>query len=59
MLEEYNNVVRSFQNQAAVIDLSKLMPKNTAYFYDFIHFNKKGSVKVANLLTDELRLIIK
>ena len=59
VLEEYNNVVRSFQNQAAVIDLSKLMPKNTAYFYDFIHFNKKGSVKVANLLTDELRLIIK
>ncbi|MEQ1800176.1 MAG: SGNH/GDSL hydrolase family protein [Lacibacter sp.] len=58
VLEEYNNVVRSFQNQAAVIDLSKLMPKNTLYFYDFIHFNKKGAVQVANLLTDELRLII-
>ena len=59
VLEEYNNVVRLFQNQAAVIDLSKLMPKNTAYFYDFIHYNKKGAVKVAELISPELKRIIK
>jgi len=58
ILEEYNNVLRSFQNQTAVIDLSKLMPKNTAYFYDFIHFNKRGAVKVAELLSPELKRII-
>jgi lysophospholipase L1-like esterase len=59
ILEEYNNVVRSFQNQATVIDLSNLMPKNTAYFYDFIHFNKKGAAKVGGLLSPELKKIIK
>lgn len=50
VLEEYNNVIRSFQNQATVIDLSKLMPKNTVYYYDFIHFNKEGALKVAEIL---------
>ncbi len=59
VLEEYNNVVRSFQNQAAVIDLSKLMPKNTSYYYDFIHYNKKGAIKVAELLSPELKKMTK
>jgi lysophospholipase L1-like esterase len=58
VLEEYNNVVRSFQNQTAVIDLSKLMPKNTAYYYDFIHFNKKGAAKVAALLSPGMKSIV-
>ena len=30
VLEEYNNIVRSFSNQATIVDLAKLMPKNTA-----------------------------
>ena len=59
VLEEYNNIVRSFANQTTVIDLSKLMPKNTIYFYDFIHFNKKGSAKVAEILNDGLKQVIR
>ena len=59
VLEEYNNIVRSFANQTTVIDLSKLMPKNTIYFYDFIHFNKKGSAKVADILNDGLKQVIR
>lgn len=54
ILEEYNNVVRSFMKQTPVIDLSKLMPKNTIYYYDFIHYNKQGAKKVATLLANEL-----
>ncbi len=54
VLEEYNNVVRSFANQTTVIDLSKLMPKNTIYYYDFIHFNKMGASKVAEILGKEI-----
>ncbi|MBP6687931.1 MAG: hypothetical protein KA160_08740 [Lacibacter sp.] len=54
VLEEYNTVVRSFSTQATVIDLAKLMPKNTAYYYDFIHFNKQGAAKVASLLSREI-----
>ena len=58
VLEQYNDVIRSFQNQTSVIDLSKLMPKNTVYYYDFIHFNKKGAAKVAELLSPELKKMI-
>jgi hypothetical protein len=54
VLEEYNNVVRSFNTEATVIDLAKLMPKNTVYYYDFIHFNKQGAAKVALILSREI-----
>jgi ABC-type branched-subunit amino acid transport system substrate-binding protein len=59
VLEEYNNVVRSFSTQATVIDLAKLMPKNTAYYYDFIHFNKQGATKVAKILGEEIESLMK
>lgn len=58
VLEEYNNVVRAFRTQATVIDLAKLMPKNTAYYYDFIHFNKQGAVKVAEIVSPYFKEII-
>ncbi len=58
IMEEYNNKVRSFANQASVIDLAELMPKNTVFFYDFIHYNKTGAVKVADILSNELLKII-
>lgn len=59
VLEEYNNVVRSFSTKVAVIDLAKLMPKNTAYYYDFIHFNKQGAAKVAEIVGKEIEPRIK
>lgn len=58
VLEEYNNVVRSFSNQTPVIDLSRFIPKNTIYYYDFIHFNKSGATKVAEVLTAQLQKVI-
>ena len=59
ILETYNDVVRSFSNQTPVIDLARLMPKNTALYYDFIHFNKAGAAKVASILTKELQPLLK
>lgn len=58
VLEEYNQVVRSFNTQATVIDLAKLMPKNTAYYYDFIHFNKQGAAKMAEILGEEIESLM-
>jgi lysophospholipase L1-like esterase len=58
VLEEYNNVIRSFSTQATVIDLAKLMPKNTAYYYDFIHFNKQGAAKVAEIVAPALQQVL-
>ncbi|MEJ8816810.1 SGNH/GDSL hydrolase family protein [Lacibacter sp. H407] len=59
VLEKYNNIVRSFATQTTVIDLSRLMPKNTSYYYDFIHFNKKGAEKIADVLSKELLPVLR
>lgn len=56
MLEEYNEVVRSLgkEKQLPVIDLARLLPKNSIYFYDASHFTNAGAEKVASLLAAEL-----
>lgn len=59
VLQLYNDVVKSFSNQVKVIDLAALMPKNTAYYYDFLHFTNAGCSKVASILTTELSGYIK
>ena len=54
VLELYNDVVRSFGNQAKVVDLAALMPKNSNYYYDFIHYTNAGCSKIAAILSNEL-----
>lgn len=55
VLTQYNNAALSFRPGVTVINLDSLMPKSTAYYYDFIHFNKYGADKVAALLAAELK----
>jgi lysophospholipase L1-like esterase len=61
MLEEYNDVVRSMglEKKVPVIDLARLMPKNSLYFYDMSHFTNAGAEKVAELLTAELSPVLR
>jgi hypothetical protein len=59
LLEQYNDVVRSFSKEVPVIDLAKLMPKNTAYYYDFIHFNNSGAALVSLKLKNEMINLLK
>ncbi|MFT3933359.1 MAG: SGNH/GDSL hydrolase family protein [Chitinophagaceae bacterium] len=54
ILEMYNDVIRSFGNRAKVVDLAALMPKNSMYYYDFIHYTNSGCQKVADVLSQEL-----
>ena len=54
VLELYNDVVRSFGNQAKVVDLAALMPKNSNYYYDFIHYTNAGCGKIGTILSKEL-----
>lgn len=60
MLEEYNEVVRTLgrEKQIPVLDLARLLPKNSLYFYDASHFTNAGAEKVASLLTTELAPIL-
>jgi hypothetical protein len=58
VLESYNDVLRSFSRKTSVIDLARLMPKNSIYFYDFTHVTNAGAGKMADLLYSELSLLI-
>jgi hypothetical protein len=58
ILALYNDVLRSHSKDVPVIDLAALMPKNSVYYYDFIHFTNVGAQKVADILFDNLTPII-
>jgi lysophospholipase L1-like esterase len=53
-LELYNDVLRTYVNQITVIDLSHEMPKNSGYYYDFIHFTNEGAALVSKILFTHL-----
>ncbi|MEO8112286.1 MAG: GDSL-type esterase/lipase family protein [Ginsengibacter sp.] len=60
VLEMYNNEVRKLRlNGVGVIDLAAAMPKNSKYYYDFMHYTNAGAEKVATIISDSLRLILK
>lgn len=59
VLQLYNDVVRAFSSEVKVIDLDALMPKNSNYYYDFIHYNNAGCSKIAALLSAELTPYLK
>ena len=56
VLEKYNDVVREFKSTGIhVIDLAQMMPKNSIYYYDFIHFTNEGAKEVSDILYRELK----
>lgn len=61
MLERYNDVVRDInaEKHVPVIDLARLLPKNSLYFYDMSHFTNQGAAKVAALVAERLRPILR
>jgi GDSL-like Lipase/Acylhydrolase family len=58
ILELYNDVLRSFSGKVQVVDLARLMPKNSTYFYDFTHFTNEGAEKQSQILFNELHQFI-
>jgi hypothetical protein len=58
VLELYNDVLRSFSNRVTVVDLAAEMPKDSRYYYDFIHYDNAGAEKVAAILFKDLGPVI-
>ena len=52
LLELYNDVTREVgaASGVAVIDLAKLMPKDSRYYYDYLHFTNEGAVRVGDIV---------
>ena len=61
MLERYNDVVRRMcaDRGLPMIDLARLMPKNSLYFYDMSHFTNAGAEEVAGLLAPPMIRILR
>ena len=55
-LELYNDALRSFckDKNDCVIDLAALMPKDSRYFYDEMHFSNAGSIEVGQIIYSQL-----
>jgi hypothetical protein len=55
-LQLYNMVTREVSDEKKVlcIDLATLMPKDTLYYYDIVHYTNEGAAKVADIIYKEL-----
>jgi hypothetical protein len=55
VIEIYNDVTRSVGRDQAVhvVDLARLLPKDSAYYYDWMHFTNEGAERVAEILDHE------
>jgi lysophospholipase L1-like esterase len=60
VLESYNDVLRqiALEQGLPLLDLARMMPKSTAYFYDAYHFTNAGASKVADLLAPGLEKVL-
>ena len=56
ILELYNGVTKQVghQNDVHVIDLANQLPKDSAYYYDALHFTPQGAEQVAEIIYAEL-----
>jgi lysophospholipase L1-like esterase len=57
VLELYNDVTRRVgrENGLLVIDLAREMPKDSGYYYNFMHYDNEGAAKVAEIICRDLR----
>ncbi len=56
-LELYNNITKEVarEKQVPCIDLATLMPKDTLYYYDIVHYTNEGAQKVACIIYDGMK----
>lgn len=56
-LNLYNETLKRLAKEYNIlcIDLAAVMPKSTLYYYDYVHYTNKGTQKVVELITPELK----
>ena len=61
MQEVYNDITRDLATKRNVplIDLASLMPKDSHYYYDYVHFSKPGAIRVADILYRPICKVVK
>jgi lysophospholipase L1-like esterase len=53
----YNDTLRRVgaENGVLVIDLAREMPRNSAYYYDYLHYTEAGAAQVADIIYRDLK----
>ena len=56
VLEMYNDITRVLARKERIplVDLAQKMPKDTLYYYDYMHYTDLGSEKLAKIISEEL-----
>jgi len=56
MYDSMNDIIRkvAFEHDITCIDLDRLVPSSSDFFYDLVHYNDKGSILVANIISKHL-----
>ena len=59
VLESYNSITRKIANKENIplIDLANLLPKNSKYYYDGMHFTNTGAEKISTILATEFHAL--
>jgi hypothetical protein len=57
VVELYNETLRQVaaRDRVLLIDLARQMPRQSAYYYDFLHYTEAGADRVAEIIYRELR----
>jgi lysophospholipase L1-like esterase len=57
IVELYNDAVRQVgqKDQVLVIDLARKMPRDSVYYYDYLHYTDRGAQEVAEIIYQDLR----
>jgi len=57
---DFNRIIRAVarEHNIPLIDLAKDVPQTKDYMYDFMHLNNKGSALVADIVANNLRLLL-
>jgi lysophospholipase L1-like esterase len=57
IVELYNQALRQIglKEHVLVIDLAKKMPRDSAYYYDYLHYTDRGARQVATIIYQDLR----
>ncbi len=56
ILEKYNDETRLIakKHDLLLVDLAKRMPKNSRFYYDYMHYTNEGAEKVSEIIFEEI-----
>ena len=59
MIDIFNHEIRQVSKASGVmcIDLDSIVPKDSLYLYDLVHYNKEGSKFISKVISDSLKKV--